>query len=182
MIDINWMEKANYAGVKGFLHPVELNRLVELAEGRDVLEVGSFMGLSAWGMAHTAKSVHCCDTFSAWTNGQTQSEELTTLEDFKRSASFHSNITYFVGTSEAYAEACPKKLLYDMVFLDAMHTYEDVKADIQRWLPRLRVGGIFAMHDYRHGDYPGVERAADEVFGPAPEGTTEVTLRWVVKE
>src|SRR6186713_1466154 len=47
---VNMLELAARIGVEGFLHCEELNKLIELAVNRDVLEVGSFRGLSAWGM------------------------------------------------------------------------------------------------------------------------------------
>ena len=36
----------------------------------------------------------------------------------------------------------------DVIFHDAGHEYGAVAADIQAWLPKLRAGGIFALHDY----------------------------------
>jgi len=38
----------------------------------------------------------------------------------------------------------------DFVFIDGEHTYEAVKADIQAWLPKVRVGGVLAGHDWQH--------------------------------
>lgn len=52
----------------------------------------------------------------------------------------------------------------DFLFLDASHEYEDVKRDIQMWLPKVKSGGIFAGHDY-HPDWSGVISAVDEMFG-----------------
>jgi predicted O-methyltransferase YrrM len=179
MSELTWLEKANAAGVDGFMHPNELQVLVDLATGRDVLEVGSFKGLSAWCMAHTAKSVFSVDTHRANTAGQTQMEELTTFEDFKRAVSGFDNVRWFVGTSQAAAEHVD--WTFDMVFLDAMHDYVSIRDDIARWWPKLRVGGILAGHDYGHAHFPGVKQAFDERFGPAPEGTHIVTLRWIVK-
>jgi cephalosporin hydroxylase len=49
----------------------------------------------------------------------------------------------------------------DFVFIDAMHTYDAVKEDIAAWLPKVRVGGVLAGHDY---DWPEVRRAVDEAF------------------
>lgn len=178
---MNIIEQAAAAGVHGFLHPDELTRLMELATGREVLEVGAFMGLSAWGMAQTAKSVTSVDTFRAHTDGQRQADDITTLAAYQKAVERFDNVKYpYVGTSEQ-AWRVADHIQFDMIFIDAMHDYENVKADIARWWPRVRDGGVFAMHDYAHGDFPGVKQAADEVFGPAPDGSTVVTLRWITK-
>ncbi len=50
----------------------------------------------------------------------------------------------------------------DMVFIDAGHTYEDCKADIDAWLPKA--AKLIAFHDYCPG-WPGVVRAVNEKFG-----------------
>lgn len=58
----------------------------------------------------------------------------------------------------------------DMLIVDAAHDYENVKADIQAWMPH--VNGFFFMHDYDAQDapdhYPGVKRACDELLGSKP--------------
>ena len=36
----------------------------------------------------------------------------------------------------------------DVIFHDAGHEYGAVEADLRAWLPKLRVGGIWALHDY----------------------------------
>lgn len=173
------LEQAAAAGVSGFLHPAELQKLYELAVEKDVLEIGAFMGLSAWGMAQTAKRVVSVDTFKANTAGQAQQEEFTTLEDYKRAVSGFDNVSYCIGKSEDATDAVYGD--FDFIFLDAMHTYEDVKADIARWWPRVRPGGVMAFHDYSHGDFPGVKQAVDEAFGLPEPGTVLVTLRWIQK-
>lgn len=174
---MNLIELGLKIGVDGFLHCNELAKLVELAAGRDVLEIGSYRGLSAWGMAISAKTLTCIDTFKSATNGQRQTDGFTTMEAFENATRRFTNVRSFVGLSSEV------KIIgdFDMIFLDATHTFEEVKADIERWWPRLRPGGVFAMHDYGHSAFEGVKLAADEFFGPAPEGTTLVTLRWVDK-
>ena len=52
----------------------------------------------------------------------------------------------------------------DFVFIDASHEYEDVKNDILAWLPKVKVGGILAGHDYLQM-WPGVIMAVDELLG-----------------
>ena len=50
----------------------------------------------------------------------------------------------------------------DFVFIDAAHDYENVKKDIESWLPKVKKGKYLAGDDYR-GD--GVSRAVNEVLG-----------------
>lgn len=161
---MNILEQAAAEGVTGFLHPDELTKLMELAEGREVCEIGSYKGLSAWGMAQTAVNVVCVDTFKATDNGQEQREEFTTLDAFKKATARFSTVEIYPMTSEA-ADLALKRRTFDMVFLDAMHDYENVKADILRWYPRVRVGGVLALHDYGHWNYPGVMEAVHETIG-----------------
>ena len=51
----------------------------------------------------------------------------------------------------------------DFAFIDASHSYEDVKADILAWLPKIKKSGYIMMHDY--GLFEGVTRAVNEIFG-----------------
>jgi len=53
--------------------------------------------------------------------------------------------------------------LLDAVFIDADHTYEAVKKDIENWMPKVRKGGILAGHDYIE-TWPGVVQAVNEAL------------------
>jgi len=55
----------------------------------------------------------------------------------------------------------------DVVFLDACHLYECVREDIIAWLPKVKVGGYLAGHDYSWSD--DVKRAVDELVSPIDE-------------
>lgn len=55
----------------------------------------------------------------------------------------------------------------DLVFIDANHTYEFVKRDIEAWTPKIKKGGILAGHDYGNDGYrpyQGVYDAVNELF------------------
>jgi predicted O-methyltransferase YrrM len=51
----------------------------------------------------------------------------------------------------------------DVVFVDADHSYDGVRADVATWLPKLKPGGLLAGHDYSP-DWPGCMQAVDELF------------------
>ena len=53
----------------------------------------------------------------------------------------------------------------DLIFLDADHSYEAVKADLAAWVPHVKAGGWIGGHDYGHTDPRfsfGVKQAVDE--------------------
>lgn len=52
---------------------------------------------------------------------------------------------------------------FDFAFIDADHTYEGVKADIEAWRPK--VSKCLTGHDWNEEDFPGVIQAVREAFG-----------------
>lgn len=55
----------------------------------------------------------------------------------------------------------------DFVFIDGSHLYEDVKNDIDAWLPKVKIGGYLGGHDYNPDEkfsVNGVKTAVDEIF------------------
>ena len=58
----------------------------------------------------------------------------------------------------------------DMVFIDGGHEYEEVKADIEAWLPKTKK--LICGHD--HGG--GIERATQEIFN----NVNVMELIWII--
>lgn len=52
----------------------------------------------------------------------------------------------------------------DFLYLDANHSYDATKEDLNAWYNKIKTGGIFAGHDYIDGDGlgHGVKKAVDE--------------------
>lgn len=66
----------------------------------------------------------------------------------------------------------------DFVFIDASHEYEDVKADLNAWYPKIKSSGVFAGHDYR---WPPVMQAVDEFCASKKLTIEEQEHSWVVR-
>jgi len=64
------------------------------------------------------------------------------------------------GLSTVIAEQFEPESLV-MVYLDANHSYEAVKADLNAWFDKVKSGGIISGHDYLSEEY-GVKQAVNE--------------------
>jgi predicted O-methyltransferase YrrM len=70
-------------------------------------------------------------------------------------------VTPLRGVSWEMAASIPDDSL-SMVFIDAGHSYEDCKRDIDAFWPKLKVGGWMTGDDYNHR-FPGVVKAVDHL-------------------
>jgi predicted O-methyltransferase YrrM len=94
-------------------------------------------------------------------------------EDGAVFASFHARLlqnnlttaTQYLRKPSVEAALDFKDESQDFVFIDADHSYEAVKADIEAWYPKVRPGGMLAGHDYNEPSC-GVTQAVCERFGP----------------
>lgn len=143
----------------------ELERLVREAEGKTVLELGSFYGRSTLALASVARSVDSVD----WHRGEAASEKDNGLTDSLpalwaniRKYGLQDKVTLHVGTTQ---QVLPKfrSMMFDFAFIDADHTYDWVTFDILATLPLMMPGSKIFFHDYTW-DELGVKEAVDEHF------------------
>ena len=129
-------------------------------EGMRMLEVGSYAGESAGMFAE----IMCIDPWQGCYDERdeaSQSNMAAAEAAFDRVMNRHWVIRKFKGTLAEFAEKHP--LMHpDLVYIDACHTYEGCKGDIQEAL-KLEPK-IIAGHDYAVW-CSGVMRAVDEVLG-----------------
>lgn len=122
--------------------------------GSTFVEIGTWKGKSTAFMcveiANSGKQIdfYCIDTFEGSVEHQTN-PELPHLYDI-----FKSNMKpvegYYKELRMSSMEAVKKfeNESVDFVFIDGSHEYEDIKDDINHWLPKVKKGGVLAGHDY----------------------------------
>jgi hypothetical protein len=52
--------------------------------------------------------------------------------------------------------------LFDFIFIDGFHSYDQVKKDLNNYCSLIQKGGVIACHDYKHPSYPNLTKAIDE--------------------
>lgn len=65
-------------------------------------------------------------------------------------------------SDEAYPKLKNIGYLFDFVFIDGLHTYDQVKKDLYNYGSLIRKGGVIACHDYAHPNFPLLTTAIDE--------------------
>ncbi len=142
----------------------------------NVAELGTWIGRSLCSVSDIVKDknikVTAVDTF-----GGTANERLDDSVAYAKSMDVHAEflkniknhgIADNVNTLKMSTDDAVKSIedeFFDFVFVDAEHTYEAVKRDIENWLPKVKKNGIIAGHDYNNNDHPGVVKAVAETIG-----------------
>ncbi len=145
--------------------------LAEHAAGKRVLEVGSQSGNTAIAMADAGAKVHCVDH---WLGSPSDFSHLTVkaaggsdgmFEEFKKHVGERLDDSIFPFRKSSQEAATYFWTPFDLIFIDAEHTYEACRADILAWWPHLKDDGEMIIHDYITQQFPGVTKAVRELFG-----------------
>lgn len=135
-----------------------------------MLEIGSYKGESTFMFASLGifTEIHCIDPFE----GVEEANDLLSenwenvKNEFKLNTRYFDNITLHQGFSYNLVNNFEDKY-FDFIYIDGNHEYEDVKKDIELYLPKTKqlIGG----HDYQK-EWPGVIEAVNEIL-IAPDKT-----------
>jgi hypothetical protein len=68
----------------------------------------------------------------------------------------------------------------DVIFIDAGHSYESVKKDIEVWFVKMKPFSIMSGHDYSTS-WPGVIKAVDEFFGKPDKVENNCWFKYIKK-
>jgi len=144
------------------------NRIGTPLYNLSLCEIGSYTGESSLIFSEHFKQVVCIDPWSdtvqdpsdpAYTPGNFSDVE----SRFDDNISKTSNIIKVKGFSDQIAiEIEEKNIKFDVIYIDGLHTYDQVKKDIENY--RKFSTRAICGHDYNENNWPGVKRAVDESF------------------
>jgi hypothetical protein len=146
----------------------EYRRLVELVlDGGTICELGCWKGRSICSVAdiiiRKKLNVMVVDTFMGNEGSLTckvkdgediQKEFLNNVEKFGL------KVIWIKGTTNEAVKTI-NNIEFDLLFIDADHSYNAVKQDIENWKSKVKKGGVVSGHDYND---PQTRRAVDEVY------------------
>jgi cephalosporin hydroxylase len=183
-----------YLNIQGWFNFQELYTKVvsELSDNSHVVEVGAWKGCSTAYLAveiiNSGKNIKL-DVVDTWEGSKNEEGHVTDPDIIKYNGNIFSlfqdnlkpvldRINPIQSTSVDASKLYEDKSL-DFVFVDANHSYEDVKKDIDSWLPKIKSGGYIGGHDYNANSWPGVIRAVNESF--ARNEFVIIGESWLVK-
>lgn len=144
-----------------------------------LLEIGSYTGESTTIFASRFKEVVSIDPFMDDYDPNDEACKFAPFEKvyqkFKERTSSFKNIKHIRKTSD---EAFPKlKTKFDVVYIDGLHTYEQVVKDINNSQKVLNASGFISGHDYSVENWAGVIRGVLNTIGE-PDKTFQDTS-WI---
>jgi len=172
---------------EGWFHIGDIRRYRALVEqvpnGGAILELGVWKGRSLCSVADLIQQknlrVWAVDTFQ----GSPTEEEHAEASEVSIQGIFEDNMYQFGLKPKVFAMTTHEASLqinemFDLIFIDADHTYEGVKQAIEDWLPKCK--GTIAGHDY---ELESVRKAVNPIFPNvsfthSTEDATRSTLWW----
>ena len=164
----------------------------EIPENSHIVEIGAWKGMSTAYLTveaiNSGKNIKI-DVVDLWTGEENNPEAFTSDPEFMAYNKnifelFKKNLSPVIGKINPIQMSSVKaSKLYannslDFVFIDANHEYEDVKKDIESWLPKIKSGGYIGGHDYNANSFPGVIKAVNDLFN---DRFTLIGGSWLVK-
>lgn len=163
--------------IDGWLFPEEGELLEKYAKEvqpfADIVELGSYKGKSTVYLARSVVgmvNVICIDTFMA---DATTANKEDTLDSFLFNTAEFNNIVTLpsrTGHIAKIMKANEHPARIALLFIDADHSYEGVKADFDNFSPFVAPGGVVIFHDAygengeeQNTPWPGVTRFCKEL-------------------
>jgi predicted O-methyltransferase YrrM len=152
-----------------FHHGSKILELIEQHRPTVCVELGTWQGASAIPVARLIQrwggTLTCVDTWAGELDehgGSLPGKAPVMLLSCARAmvdAGVGANVRLIPATTLEAAKVWSEPI--DFLYIDADHSYDGVRADLEAWVPHVRVGGLIVGDDYDNPIYPGVKHAWD---------------------
>lgn len=143
------------------------NTIVELwgkAGYKEGVEIGVSRGEFSEKILKKGIKLHCVDPWDTYPDSKLTTEKqadnyritLERLSSYIRSWKCVIHKEYSEDASKKFKDGS-----LDFVFIDGMHTFDGCVLDLIKWVPKVRKGGMIALHDYCPMNRNGVIKAVD---------------------
>tara|TARA_Y100000004_G_C8911674_1_gene411194 strand:- start:334 stop:915 length:582 start_codon:yes stop_codon:yes gene_type:complete len=178
----DWGHKNCNPHFTGFVNLIgHVSYFLNYKDNSKMLEIGCHMGESTlmFCASNAFDEIHCMDPFKGEEEGndmlkigwdEVKREFWTNTRHFSNKIRLHQDFSYNM------VDKFPDKY-FDFIYIDANHTYEDVKKDILSYLPKTNT--LIGGHDYNPGVWDGVVKAVDEIF-PNNKIHVHLDTSWLV--
>lgn len=151
-----WNENSSYQieGLKDLINFLKFKQ----ANLSLCLEIGSYIGESTliFLSEPQVKFIYCVDTWDSYPNLTLSSMPFLEEKDIKMVKKlFYQNLEKDILSGrcipvENSSENAFRNLdiLFDVIYIDGSHKYEDVLQDLQRWYSKLKINGFICGHDF----------------------------------
>jgi len=161
----------------GGMLEVELGYVYDICANKNVLELGSMVGMSSYVIASVAKSLSCVDVWSdTWEHlahdpiQQKIYEQFTGVilsmhESFKRNCKTFidsKKIRMYKGNTREMVDKFLDES-FDVILIDADHSYEGVLRDFNLYQNKIKDNGYIVFHDYGDSMWTGIAQLANEM-------------------
>lgn len=158
------------SGMRAFNNGL-LDLINDLPANIDMVEVGCYAGESTLMFLQSGKIkiLHAVDPWEIQPVGENEPMKTELLQMYSNiknaESSFNERVKgYNILIHKTTFDKTDLPLV-DFIYIDANHTYESVKKDIQQALMLLKPNGILAGHDY-YSEFEGVIKAVNEFKCP----------------
>lgn len=176
-----------YENIHGFFtfHELYSEMVKKFPSGSKFVEVGCWLGKSAVYLGveivNSGKDIKldCIDIWAIMDDPILHQEEPikngTLYKDFLKNIEPLRKVIKAIRMDSAEASNNYEDESLDFVYIDADHSYEAFKKDLQHWYPKVKRGGVFAGHDANF--FPIIENL--EIFFPNKDFEVRPCQSWI---
>jgi cephalosporin hydroxylase len=159
--------RPNYNGLKELVETIQKTHDTKKFS---IIEIGSYSGQSSAFFAKFFDRIISIDPFINEYDPLDPACKFMPLESvysqFLNNISKYSNITHIKKTSDEAIKNLNNEENILAVYIDGLHTFDQVKKDIENYKDIIIKGGYLCGHDYHTQQWPGVCNAIDEFKKP----------------